>query len=56
MRRKSKKELKGFELLPKSSGIILNGIYLKEDRTEVIVQCAWGGNFHFKFQELKEKT
>lgn len=47
-------KLKDFELLPDSYGIILNGIYIKKDRSEVIVRGAWGGSWNFKFQELEK--
>jgi hypothetical protein len=40
--------LMGFRLIPDSSGIILNGIYVKDDNSEIIIKSAFGGQWHFK--------
>ena len=39
---------KGFRLIPDSSGIIINGIYVKEDKSEMIIESAFGGRWHFR--------
>lgn len=41
-------ELKDFHLVPDSTGIITNGIFVKDDGSEVIIKSAFGGQWHFK--------
>ena len=52
MKKKSpkRKALKypNFNLVANTSGIILDGVYVKEDFSEIIVDMAWGGKLHFK--------
>lgn len=55
MNRKKKTKYKGFNLVKGTAGILLDGIYLKEDNSEIIVSLAWGGIFHFKPVEEGEK-
>ncbi|MBI4029480.1 MAG: hypothetical protein HY376_03910, partial [Candidatus Blackburnbacteria bacterium] len=31
-----------------TTGIILNGVYIKDDFSEIIVSMAWVGDLHFK--------
>lgn len=38
----------GFNLVEDTTGIILNGVYVKEDFSEIIVSMAWKGDIHFK--------
>lgn len=40
--------LEDFRLIPNSAGIILNGIFVKEDNSEIIIKSAFGGQWHFK--------
>lgn len=37
-----------FDLIPDSSGIILDSIWLKKDKSEIIIVSAFGGQWHFK--------
>lgn len=53
MKKKRKPQLEGFRLIPNSAGIILNGIFVKDDNSEMIIQSAFGGQWHFR--PLKEK-
>ena len=50
MKTKKKKEstLVGFRLIPHTAGIILNGIFVKDDNSEIIIKSAFGGQWHFK--------
>lgn len=41
-----------FHLVPNSSGIILDSIWVKNDNSEVIIVSAFGGQWHFR--PLKE--
>lgn len=40
--------LKDFRLIPHTAGIIMDGIYVKNDNSEVIIRSAFGGQWHFK--------
>lgn len=42
----------GFHLVPDTAGIISNGVYVKDDGSEVRICFAWGKNLHFR--QLKE--
>jgi len=48
MKKPKKTHLKDFELIPNTAGVILNGIYIKKDKSELIIQMAWGGTLHFR--------
>ena len=52
MKKKRNPTLAGFKLVPSSSGIILDSIWIKEDNTEIIIKSAFGGQWHFR--PLKE--
>lgn len=41
-------QLLDFHLVPHSSGIITNGIFVKNDGSEVIIKSAYGGQWHFR--------
>lgn len=43
-----KRRYTGFNLVENTTGVILNGIYVKDDFSEIIVSLAWGGDLHFK--------
>lgn len=46
---KSKKvKYPNFNLIKNTTGIILNGVYIKDDFSEIIVSMACGGDLHFK--------
>ena len=38
----------GFDLIEGTSGIILNGLFIKKDKSELIISTAWKGDFHFR--------
>ena len=46
--KKKKQYYKGFNLVPKTSGKICAGVYLKEDNSEIIIHFAWGDDLRFK--------
>jgi hypothetical protein len=48
MRKIKNERLQDFRLIPNSSGIILNGIYVKKDNSEIIIRSAFGGEWHFR--------
>ena len=45
-----------FHLIPNSSGIILDSIWVKNDNSEMIVVSAFGGQWHFKPLNEGEKS
>ena len=51
-KKKRDPQLKDFHLVPHSSGIILNGIFVKDDNSEIIIKSAFGGQWHYR--PLKE--
>jgi len=54
MKRKSKNpELKDFRLIPKTAGVILGGIWIKNDNSELKIKIAWLDGF-YSFRPLKE--
>lgn len=56
--KKKKPETKhaGFRLIGGTAGHILNGIYLKDDKSEIKIELAWGGTYHFKPLNENEKS
>ncbi len=52
MKKKKDPNLKNFHLIPHSAGMILNGIFVKDDNSEIIIKSAFGGQWHFR--PLKE--
>jgi len=45
---KKKNKYPNFNLVENTTGVILNGVYVKDDFSEIIVSMAWGGDLHFK--------
>jgi len=45
---KKKQKYPNFNLITNTTGIILNGVYVKEDFSELIISMAWGRDLHFK--------
>ena len=41
-------KLEGFHLVEDTAGKISNGVYVKDDGSEVIIRFAWGKNLHFR--------
>ncbi len=56
MKKKRKEKYIDFDLIPNTAGIITNGIYIKKDKSELIISLAWGGDYHFKPMENGEKS
>ena len=52
MKKKRNPALKDFHLIPHSSGIILDSIWVKDDNSEIIIKSAFGGQWNFR--PLKE--
>ena len=48
MKKKKQPRFPDFDLIPHSSGIILDSIWVKKDRSELIIVSAFGGQWHFK--------
>ncbi|MBI4029165.1 MAG: hypothetical protein HY376_02265 [Candidatus Blackburnbacteria bacterium] len=46
--KQKKQKYPHFNLVENTTGIILNGVYIKDDFSEIIVSMAWGGDLHFK--------
>lgn len=42
----------GFHLVEGTAGVISNGVYVKDDGSEVKIRFAWGKDLHFR--PLKE--
>lgn len=40
--------LVGYRLIPNTSGIILDSIWIKEDNTEIKIRSAFGGEWNFR--------
>lgn len=39
---------KGYDLVPDTTGKIVDSIWIREDKRELIVRFAWGKALHFK--------
>lgn len=50
---KKKKKYEGFHLVDKTSGVIINGIYIKDDSSELIIDSSFWGDNHLHFKPLK---
>lgn len=48
MKKKRNPTLVGYRLIPNTSGIILDSIWIKEDGTEIKIRSAFGGEWNFK--------
>lgn len=46
--KKRRGELNEFSLVKETSGKICSGVYIKKDKSEVIIRFAWGKYLHFK--------
>ena len=59
MKKEKKKrdpQLEGFHLVPETAGKISNGVYVKDDGSEVIIKWAWGGTLIFRPLKEEEKS
>ena len=55
-RKKEKKHLIDFDLVKGTTGIILNGVYIKKDKSELIISMAWGKDLYFRPLKENEKS
>lgn len=46
--KKRNQKLKDFRLVPDTAGKISNGIYIKNDNSELIIKFAWGKDLVYK--------
>jgi hypothetical protein len=56
LERKCDPQLVGFRLVPETAGKISNGVYVKDDGSEVIIKWAWGGTLIFRPLKEGEKS
>ena len=54
--KKINKRFPGFHLIPQTAGVISNGVYVKDDGSEVWICFAWGDDLHFKPLNKGEKS
>lgn len=54
--KKLKKRYEGYHLVEETAGKISNGVYVKDDGSEVIICFAWGRNLHFRPLKQSEKS
>ena len=48
--------LKDFRLIPNTAGIITNGVYIKNDNSELRIRFAWGDDLVFRPLKDNEKS
>lgn len=53
---KKKQRYPDFDLVPETGGKISNGVYIKKDKSEIIIAFAWGRNLRFKPLTENEKS
>ena len=46
--RKIKPPLEGFELVPDTSGKIVDSIWYNQEKGEIYIKFSWGDNLYFK--------
>jgi hypothetical protein len=52
MKKKRNPKFEGYHLVENTAGKISNGVYIKDDSSEIIICFAWGDDLRFK--PLKE--
>jgi hypothetical protein len=48
MKKKRNPAIVGYRLVPDSSGIILDSIWIKDDNSEIKIKSAFGGEWNFR--------
>lgn len=48
MKKKRVPTKEGFHLIPDTTGIILDSIWVKDDNTEIVIRSAFGGEWTFR--------
>lgn len=43
-----KSKFEGFDLVPETAGKISDGVYIKKDKSEIIIAFAWGDSLRFR--------
>jgi hypothetical protein len=56
MKKKRNLQLENYHLVPNSSGIILDSIWVKNDFTEVKIKSAFGGEWNFRLLKDGEES
>ncbi|MCF7836015.1 MAG: hypothetical protein K9M15_02745 [Candidatus Marinimicrobia bacterium] len=54
--KKRNQQLKDFHLIENTAGKISNGVFVKDDGSEVIIKFAWGEDLHFLPLKEGEKS
>jgi len=54
--KKNKQKIKGFTLIEGSVGIIIDSMWIKDDRSELIVRSTFGDSWIFKFVEHPKES
>lgn len=54
--KKKKNKYPDFNYIDGTAGIILNGLYIKKDKSEIIISLAWGGDYHFRPLQDNEES
>ena len=52
--KKRRTELKDFHLVGETAGIILDGVWVKNDGSEIIIRSSFFGERYLHFRPLKE--
>ena len=53
--KKKKEKFKDFKLVEGTAGVILDGVYLKKDKSEVIICSPFWSGKHLHFKPLSEE-
>jgi len=54
IKKSTRKELEGFHLIDGTSGVILDGIWVKDDGSEIIIRSAFFSERYLHFRQLKD--
>lgn len=53
-KKKTRKELEGFHLVEHTSGVIIDGIWVKDDGSELIIRSGFWPDKYLHFKGLKD--
>ena len=48
MKKKKEPKIEGYRLIPNTTGIILDSIWISEDGTSIKIKSAYGGEWNFR--------
>ena len=54
MKKKRNPKYEGFHLVENTPGVIINGIWVKDDGSEIIISSSFWGGKDLRFRPLKE--